>query len=286
MSLIRPSRVLLRIIALAVLGGLTFAQDTTATGSASANSTAAASNTGTPTTITTSPDTPVSAGSGNTTTISPDTFTATQKQLGLQLFQQLPAATPEQRMVLVNNFRQQLNVYVPAIETSPATDSQMAQQAAMQTAFVQYLPAADKQAYGLMQQRQQLAQQMATSTPEQRQALVGQINSLVTQQAALNPLPAGAPSDPNAITQVQTTWVSTLPPENQIVVQAQLSRMQAIQSAMQLPPEQRLAAFQTIIAQPLPVTGNTTTSASGTSTGNTTVNSSTLAPVSPPPAGP
>jgi hypothetical protein len=273
MNVIRCVGLFLLFSATNIFPGVTYAQDTSGSGSTQASSTSSASTSGNSTSSSSSQTTQTS---GNSTAISADPVAAVQQQqqqLTQQFTQQLATATPDERVALVSNFQQQLSSLLSSVALPAPSPDQIAQQAAAQAAFVQTLPVADQQAYGLIQQRQQLAQQMAASTPDQRTALIGQIQNLAQQLTALNPEPSGPPTGAATTAQVQAAWVATLPTNDQAVMQALIQRNQAVQATMLLPPDQRVAALQEIQAQPLPALSTNTTTNSGNTTSNSTLSS-------------
>jgi len=300
MPVIRLGFVLVIFGMTAVFSNYAFAQDSTtsdsdqssATGSApsSGNSTSTGNTTisSNSTTSTPSQTTQASVGLANVTVVSPDQFTADQQQwqqLTQQLAQQMATATPDERAAVANSYRQQTSTLAASTEPPPFTSEQAAQLAARQAAFMQKLPVEDQPAYGLMLQIQQIGQQMTGATPEQRLVLVGQIHDLTAQQDALKAQQSGPPPSPAKIVQEQIAWIATLPPEDQTVMAGLIQRGRAIQATTQLPAEQRAAAIQNILAQPLPTTSGNLTSNADPISGNVTTNVLPSAPVSSPPSG-
>jgi hypothetical protein len=265
-----PKRVLL-LIGFGIIPSLSFAQE--ASGNSSATDTP-------PTQSTTLP-----ADSGTATLPSPDALAAVQQQrvqLTAQFSVQLQSASPEERLVLIGNFRQQLDALLAPLQPPPLTLEQQSQQAAQQQldqqTLLQSLPVEQQQAFAAMQHRQALALQLANATPEERLAIIGQIHQLTDSQAAPPPAPGQTllpdPADP-----AQSAFLAALPADQQAAVQAMAQRQQAIQAAMQLSPDQRATALQAIQAQAVsvqpsnPPAESTSTTASPSSNSDATTSS-------------
>lgn len=208
------------------------------------------------------------AASDDSTPLSLEAISAIQQQrqqLVQQFSQQWEGASPDERLSLVADFRQQLASLLAPLQPPALTAEQQAQQAAQQQAarlaFEQSLPAGLQQSLAVMQQREQLLQQLAAATdPEGRLALVGQLRQLIAQQAAQDPqgaLSADAQAaNVAAQAQAQAAFLASLPADQQAVMQAQAQRQQAIQAALQLPPDERVAALRAIQAQAAPESAN------------------------------
>jgi len=288
MPVIRHSIVVVMFVSTIIFSSFALAQDTTTSGSDQSSSTTPASTqgnstaNGNTTASTTNQAAQTTASTTNVTAITSEQLSAFEQQrqqLSQQFTQQLATATPEERLALVSNFRQQLDSLIVSVEPPPPTAAQIATQSAAQVAYIQNLPSVNQQAYSMMQQRQQLTQQVVAATPEQRLALIGQINDLVTQQEALIPQSLGLPPSPAALAQAKANWLANLSSDDQTAIQAMQTRSQAIHATMQLSPDQRLSALQTILAQPLPLTtsGNMTSN-SGPLSGNTSSNTTLSSP--------
>jgi len=225
--------------------------------------------------------------SGNVSAPSPDAVAAIQQQrqqATQQFMQQLSAASPDDKAALIANFRQQMDVLTASLVPPPLTPDQQAQATAQiqtdQQTFAQSLPPDTSGTVTAMQQRQQLAQQLATATPDQKVALIAQIQQLVAQQdqtiAAQIAASASGTASVAAAAQMQAQQLAALPADQQATAQAMIQRQQAIDAAMQLSPDQRVTAIQAIRAQPLPVSASNSTT--GTDTGNTASTTSNSQP--------
>ena len=203
-----------------------------------------------------------SDASGNATPLTLDAMAAIQQQrqqLTQQFMQQLQAASSDGQVALVVSFQQQIGNLNASLLPPPLTPDQLAQVSAQQQtdqqALIQSLPPELQATVANLQQRQQLVQQMATATPEQNLALIAQVQQLVVQQeqavaAQSATVENGTATNVAADAQAQAAQVAALPPDQQPIAQAMIQRQQAIQDAMQLSPDDRVAALKAIQAQP------------------------------------
>jgi len=238
----------------------TFAQTTSGQDSFTSQN---SSTSGNSTTSTTTTDT-----SGNATPLTPDAMAAIQQQqqqLTQQFMQQLQATTPDDRVALIASLQLQMGNLNASLLPPALTPDQQAQvtgqQQAASQALIQSLPPEMQATATNMLQRQQLVQQMATATPEQNVALIAQVQQLVAQQEqAVAAQSASADNGTATDPATQAEQVAALPAEQQPMAQALIQRQQAIQAAMQLSPDDRVAALQAIQAQPLPTSASTDSS--------------------------
>lgn len=177
-----------------------------------------------------------------------------RQQLVAQFAQQLAAASPDVRLVLVGDFRQQLSGLLAPLQPTALIVEQQAQPTvqppASQQLFMLSQPIEFQQEYAVLLQRQELIQQMATaSTAEERLAFVGQIRQANTSLPAPAKIVEQSPTTETERAQAQAAWVATLPPELQAEIQAREQRQQTIQAALQLSPDERSAALNVIQAQ-------------------------------------
>jgi hypothetical protein len=241
--------------------------------SPSGNSTAAASSESTPATNT----------SGNATPLTPEMnnlLQLQQQQLTNEYAQKLAAAAPEDRAALTARLQSLLNnlaANLPPPGPPAAADPQALINAQLQ-AYAQSLPAETQQTIAAVQQRQRIIDRLNTATPDQKAALLAQLQQLSAPSAQTSSSSNSAPangtdaSSANATvdTQIAAAVQAPLPTDQQSVPQALAEHQLELEAALHLPPEQQAAALQAVQAEPLPAAATSSVSTANSGSVNST----------------